>query len=100
MGPFTLRTDYPVFALGPALHVAGRAVCVSDALPFVARPLSRICLWLWLHGDRAFCHCRRLPDMALGTTAATASAQLPCRPACALRCCTAALPLSIRSMTG
>lgn len=63
MGPFTLRTDYPVFALGPSLQLAGRAVCHSDALPFVARPPSRICFWTWIHGGMAFCHCRRLPDM-------------------------------------
>lgn len=79
MGPFTLRTDYPVFALGPALHVAGRAVCVSDALPFVARPLSRICLWLWLHGGRPSVTAavyqtwrlvRQLPQLRLSSRAA------------------------------
>jgi len=36
-GPFTLRTDDPVFALEPALQLAGPPpVCVSDGLPFVA----------------------------------------------------------------
>jgi hypothetical protein len=80
MGPFTLRTDYPVFALGPVAAARWTAaVCQSDALAFVARPLSRI----WIHGGMAFSHCRRLSPRhgRLVRQLPQLRLLLPCRPA-------------------